>query len=113
MTVIAKTLLEHMEENECQVLFEDTSHEELRDLDKKLPSDTHLVRYRLRSPYAEEVAAASGIPVEDMDVVMAVRAYKKADIFDALHDAGYQVLEITQGYGRHKPKLWRAELLTE
>ena len=101
-----KPLLDFLEANECHLLMEETSHEELVDLDKDLPSDTHLVRYTFKSPHLEEVSAASGLPVEDLIFISAIRAYKMADIFDALHDADMRVLEIRQGYGRQKPKLW-------
>ena len=39
-------------------------------------------------------------------MISAIRAFKKADIFDHLHDAGYAVMEITSGFGRIKPKLF-------
>ena len=84
------TLSELLEKNECHLLLEQTSHEELRDLNKDLPTDVHLVR-------AEK----------DFQVSIAgVRAYKMVDIFDAYHDAGYTVHEIRQGYGSIKPKLF-------
>lgn len=103
---MTKPLLDYLQANECQLLMEETSHEELVDLDKDLPSDTHLVRYTLKSPFLEEMAAAAGLPPEDLTFVSAIRAYKMADIFDALHDADMRVLEIRRGYGRQKPKLW-------
>ena len=59
-------------------------------LDSELPTDTYFVRY---SKDSNEFASA-------------FRAYKSADIFDPLCDAGYQVLEITYGFGRIKPKLY-------
>lgn len=75
---------------DCHLVCEETSHEELRALDADLPSDTHLVRYMH----------------EGAEYVAAIRAYKKSDIFDALHDGGSTVLEITQGYGRIRPNVF-------
>ena len=73
--------------------IERTSREELIKLDAELPSDIHLVRYKKPSWKKKEQ-------------VSAIRAFRKVDIFDHLHDAGYAVLEITSGYGRIKPKLF-------
>ena len=88
MTQDLATLLEA---NEASLLMQETSHEELRDLDSDLPTDVHLVRVE-----------------KDFQIrVDAVRAYRMSDIFDAYHDAGYTVQEIKQGYGRIKPKLFQ------
>ena len=75
-----------------QLLMQETSHEELQDLAADLPTDTHLVSFR----YPHGAISAD-----------AVRAYSKADIFDAYHDSGLTVLEIKNGYGRIKPKLFQ------
>ncbi len=75
---------------DCHLMAEVTTHEELRARDAELPSDTHLCRYRTAT----------------VENISAIRAFKKSDIFDALHDKGFEVLEITQGYGRIKPKLF-------
>jgi hypothetical protein len=88
MTQDLATLLEA---NEAHLLMQETSHDELRDLDSDLPTDTHLVRVE-----------------KDFQIrIDAVRAYRMSDIFDAYHDAGYTVQEIKQGYGRIKPKLFQ------
>ena len=79
-------LVQLLNANSCSLVVEETSHEELRDLDADLPSDTHLV--------------------ETDQGVFGVRAYKATDIFDAFHDAGHVVSCIRSGYGRIKPKLW-------
>ena len=84
---MTENLNELLTYNQCSLLMEQTSHEELRDLDADLPSDLHLV-------------------VTDQGVY-GVRAYKSVDIFDAFHDAGHKVTEIRSGYGRQKPKLWK------
>jgi len=73
------------------LLMQETSEDELADLDGELPTDTHLVRYRTPE-------GAVGCD--------AVRAYGKADIFDAYYDAALAVLEIRSGWGRIKPKLF-------
>jgi hypothetical protein len=78
------------------VHIESTSRDKLRKLDKKLPSDIHLVRYR-KSTWKKK------------EKVSAIRAFKKADIFDKLHDQGYQVLEIESGFGLIKPKLFNTQ----
>jgi len=89
-----ETLQDHLAKYDVQLVMQKTSDEELRDLDADLPSDVHLVRYE-----------------EDFRVeVDAVRAYKKADIFDAYHDLGKNVMEITNGYGRIKPKLYNSRV---
>tara|TARA_B100001063_G_scaffold189358_1_gene180030 strand:- start:578 stop:829 length:252 start_codon:yes stop_codon:yes gene_type:complete len=75
------------------VHIESTTHDKLVKLDAELPSDIHLVRYRKPTWKKKEK-------------ISAIRAYKMSDIFDALHDEGWQVLEIKQGYGRIKPKLF-------
>ena len=74
-----------------QLLMQETSHEELVDLNKELPTDTHLITYR--SPEGSVSADA-------------VRSYSKSDIFDAYHDSGLTVLDIVNGYGAIKPKLF-------
>lgn len=73
--------------------LEKTSKEDLIKKDSDLPSDMHLVRYR--KPTWKKKEKVSGI-----------RAYKKTDIFDHLHDQGYVVLEITSGFGKIKPRLF-------
>ena len=72
--------------------MQETSHEELDDLAADLPTDTHLVTFR----YPNGAQGAD-----------AVRSYTKSDIFDAYHDSGLTVLEIKNGYGRIKPKLFQ------
>lgn len=76
-----------------QVLSEDR----VKELDADLPSDVHLVFY----------TTSNGDQLID-----AVRAYKKVDVFDAYHDAGQVVSDIKTGYGRIKPKLYTERDLT-
>ena len=45
----------HLKQYEVSLLFDSTTEEELRALDKEIPSDTYLVRY---SQYDEEKVAA-------------------------------------------------------
>tara|TARA_Y100000022_G_scaffold181508_1_gene174235 strand:+ start:3823 stop:4125 length:303 start_codon:yes stop_codon:yes gene_type:complete len=75
----------------CVLLMEETSHQELVDLNGDLPTDTHLV---------------SGINAEGQPFFDAVRAYKSVDIFDVYYDLGYGVEAIKNGYGAIKPKLF-------
>lgn len=99
-------LLEHLQSYECHLMAEDTSHEELVALEKDLPSDVHLVRYWPKAEMRERQTEASGLAAEDLIAISGIRAYKKSDIFDALWDAGFEVLEIANGYGRIKPKMY-------
>ena len=73
--------------------FENTTKEIVLKLNKKLPSDIHLVRYKKPTWKKKEK-------------VSAIRAYRKVDIFDTLHDQGYQVLEIESGFGRIRPNVF-------
>ena len=73
------------------LLMQETSHEELVDLNKDLPTDCHRVDYR----YPDGAVGCD-----------AVRSYSKADIFDAYHDSGLKVISITNGFGNIKPKLF-------
>ncbi len=77
-----------------RVLSEDTTLEKIRANESVLPTDVHLVRY-----------AKDGV-----EKVAAIRAYKYVEIFDDLYDHGYEVLEITRGFGRIKPKLYNASI---
>lgn len=72
------------------VMMEQTSEQELKDLDKQLPSDIHLVEYTLE-----------GEPQVD-----GVRAHTMVDIFDFYHDLGAKVSRIVSGFGQIKPKLF-------
>ncbi len=81
---------EALEARKCVLLMEETTHQELVDLNGDLPTDTHLVR----------ISNEAGVEID------AVRAYKSVDIFDVYHDLGYTVHEIKSGYGAVKPKLW-------
>ncbi len=74
-----------------QLLMQETSLNEIQQLSSELPTDTHLVRY----------VDGSGNSRCD-----AVRSYSKSDIFDAYHDSGSRVLEIVNGFGNIKPKLF-------
>ena len=82
------------EKYSVQVLMEETSEQEIHDLSKELPTDTHYVK---------------GISAAGDHIYEAVRAYSKADIFDAYHDAGYKITSITSGYGSIKPKLYNTQ----
>ena len=73
------------------ILMQETSEQELIDLNKELPTDTHLVTYE-----TENFTVGHD----------AVRAYKMSDIFDLYSDANVQVRSITSGFGAIKPKLF-------
>ena len=84
------------------VLLENTTREEVKELDSDLPTDVHLIEYtKGQELYLD-----------------AVRAYRKVDIFDTYHDklsalaeegeiSNFQIHSITSGHGKHKPKLWQ------
>ena len=74
--------------------IESTTEAKLRKMDSELPSDIHLVRYKKPSWKKKEK-------------ISAIRAYCKVDIFNHLHDAGYAVLEITSGFGRIRPNVFK------
>ncbi len=74
-----------------QHLMSETSREELVDLNGDIPTDTHLVVFR----------TVDGAVSSD-----AVRAFTKADIFDAYNDSGLEVIKIESGFGTIKPKLY-------
>ena len=78
------------------VHFENTSKEKVEKLNKQLPTDIHLVRYK-KSTWKKK------------EKVSAIRAYRKVDIFDTLHDQGYQVLEIESGFGCIRPNLFTTQ----
>ena len=75
-----------------QHIMSETSHSELTDLSKDLPTDIHLVTYRT----SEGAVSAD-----------AVRSYTMADIFDSYADSGLSVVSILSGYGSIKPKLFQ------
>jgi hypothetical protein len=76
--------------------IENTSRDKLTKLNNELPTDIHFVRYKKPTWKKKEK-------------VSAIRAYRKVDIFDTLHDQGYQVLEIESGYGTLRPNLFNTK----
>ena len=76
--------------------FENTTKEKVEKLNKELPTDIHLVRYKKPTWKKKQK-------------VSAIRSYRKVDIFDTLHDQGYQVLEIESGFGTIRPNLFNTK----
>ena len=76
--------------------FENTTKENVDKVSKELPTDIHLVRYK-KSTWKKK------------ETVSAIRAYRKVDIFDTLHDQGFQVLEIQSGFGSIRPNLFNTQ----
>lgn len=83
------------------VILENTTREEVLELDSDLPTDVHLVEYTR----GQEL------------FLDAVRAYRKVDIFDLYHDklsaeaesgeiSNFEIHSILSGFGKVKPKLW-------
>ena len=106
-------LIEHLQRYECQLMAEETSHEELVALNNDLPTDVHLVRYWPKAGVREQQAEEAGLLAEDLIAISGIRAYRMSDIFDGLHDAGYELLEISQGYGRIRPNLFGIQAQAE
>ena len=91
-----------MSKADVSILMEKVTEEEVRDLDKELPSDVHLIEY-----------------LQGQDLILdAVRAYKMVDIFDVYHDylnekviageiTSFEICSIRGGFGVIKPKLWQ------
>lgn len=81
---------------EVTIFMLNTTPENIKEMDAELPSDIHIVKMEC----GEEVSYD------------AVRAYKMSDIFDVYYDKlkkeeqSIKVVEITNGYGRIKPKLY-------
>ncbi len=88
--------------NDVITLFQNTTEEEVRALDKDLPSDTHIVSY-----------------TKDNQLFLdAVRSYSKVDIFNQYWDTlsveaengeiqSFSVNSIVNGIGQIKPKLFK------
>lgn len=82
--------------HEVSIFMLNTTPENIKEMDAELPSDTHIVTMEC----GDEV------------IYDAVRAYKMSDIFDVYYDKlkkeeqDIKVVEITNGYGRIKPKLY-------
>lgn len=72
------------------IMMEKTSEEEIRDLDKQLPTDLHLVEYTLDGEFQAD----------------GVRAHTMVDIFDFYYDNGAKITRIKSGFGTIKPKLF-------
>ena len=95
MTLIAWTEEEReaATKSDVTIFMLNTDPQTIREMDAELPSDIHIVELR----QGEET------------IYDAVRAYKKCDIFDVYYDklkGAAQVVSITNGYGRIKPKLY-------
>ena len=78
------------------ILMEQTSELEVQDLSGELPSDLHLIEYKVGEEFR----------------VDGVRAYKMSDIFDFYHDwlseesEDFSIVSIKRGYGSIKPRLF-------
>lgn len=91
-----------MNKDKIKILFENTTEEEVRELDAELPTDTYLVEYeRGQDLYID-----------------AVRTHKMSLIFDHYYDklnaearqgliSNFRIVSIRFGYGRVKPKLYQ------
>ena len=91
-----------MSKSDVSILMEKVTEQEVRELDKELPSDVHLIEY-----------------VQGQDLILdAVRAYSMVDIFDTYHDwlnakvlegeiTSFEIRSIKSGFGVIKPKLWK------
>ena len=81
---------------DVNIFILNTTPEAIVEMDAELPSDTHIIEYVIDGETSYD----------------AIRAYKKSNIFDEYYDKfkregiSAQVVAITNGYGRIKPKLY-------
>ena len=81
---------------DVNIFILNTSPEAIKEMDKELPTDTHIIEYVVGGETSYD----------------AVRGYKMVDIFNIYHDKfkadgiDAQVVSITSGYGVIKPKLY-------
>ena len=81
---------------DVNIFILNTSPEAIKEMDKELPTDTHIIEYVIDGETSYD----------------AVRGYKMVDIFNIYHDKfkadgiDAQVVSITSGYGVIKPKLY-------
>ena len=81
---------------DVNIFILNTTPQDIKDMDAELPTDTHIIEYDIDGEITYD----------------AVRGYKKSDIFDLYYDKfkrdelNAQVVAITNGYGRIKPKLY-------
>jgi len=87
-----KDLEDHLKKYSCVLLEGFIDEEVLREKEHQLPTDTHFVRFINGDDREEEM--------------MAIRAFRMSDIFDAIQDAGHYTQEICQGYGTIRPNLF-------
>ena len=81
---------------DVNIFMLNTTPETIKEMDAELPTDTHIIEYVIDGETSYD----------------AIRGYKKCDIFDLYYDKfkrdgiSAQVVAITNGYGRIKPKLY-------
>ena len=87
---------ESCKKRDVNIFILNTTPEDIKEMDAELPTDTHLIEY----------------VVDGETTYDAIRAYKKSNIFDEYWDKfkrdgiTAEVISITNGYGRIKPKLY-------
>jgi len=87
---------EDCKRRDVNIFILNTTREDIIEMDAELPTDTHIIEY----------------VVDGETTYDAVRAYKKSCIFDEYYDKfkrdgiSAQIVAITNGYGRIKPKLY-------
>jgi len=90
ITWTTNKLMHDVQVHEQNVTVADLNHAEL-------PTDIHIVEYENQGKVYSD----------------AVRAYKMCDIFDVYHDklreTGGKVINITSGYGRLRPNLYKTQ----
>ena len=81
---------------DVNIFILNTSPEAIKEMDKELPTDTHIIEY----------------VIDGETTYDAVRGYKMSDIFNVYHDKfrrdsiEAQVVSIKSGFGVIKPKLY-------
>ena len=87
---------EQATKQDVNIFMLNTTPDAIREMDAELPTDTHIIEYVVDGETSYD----------------AIRAYKTTDVFDLYYDKfkrdsiSAQIVAITNGYGRIKPKLY-------
>ena len=87
---------ESCKRRDVNIFILNTTPEAIVEMDAELPTDTHIIEYVIDGETSYD----------------AIRAYKKSNVFDEYYDKfkrdgiSGEVIAITNGYGRIKPKLY-------
>ena len=93
MSNTSDTKLTHLRNYEVILVLENTTEENVREIDNTLPTDIHVITYKDGEETKYDAA----------------RANRMTDIFDGYYDLGVTVTSIKSGYGKIKPKLYNPD----